>query len=72
MPTQRIIFTDDNMEAGSIPSDDAFAKYSLLSYKRDSSTDDAVTANTQVQAVFEAKGLAVGCNMRDREAMENG
>ena len=44
----------------------------MLSHKRYPSTNNAVAADTQVQAVFEAEGLAVGCNLRDCEAMENG
>jgi len=46
--TQRKAVTNDNTVASSIPSNDSLAKDSLLSHKRNSSTDDAIAANTQV------------------------
>ena len=63
--------TNINVKAISIPSDDPFTQYSLLSHKRDSSTDNAIATNTQVQAVFQAKSVAVARHLRDREAMED-
>ena len=67
-----IAFPNANVKANSIPADDAFAKNSLLSHERNPSTDNTITTNTQVQAVFQTIRVAVACHLRDREAMEDG
>jgi hypothetical protein len=65
-----IAFTNTSVKASSIPSNDALTQYSLLSHERDPSTDDTIATDTQVQAVFQTKSVAVACHLRDHEAMK--
>lgn len=67
-----IAFITAMLKASSIPPDDAFTENSLLSHERDPPTDDTVTANAQVQIVFQTESVAVACHLWDREAMKYG
>lgn len=55
-----------------VPNDAFAAKHSLLIDERHPPAYDTVAANAQIQTLVQVERMAVVCDLRDREAMEDG
>lgn len=55
----------------SVVPNNAFAKHSLLIHKRYPPTNDTVAANAQIEALIQVERMAVACDLRDSESMQD-